>query len=112
MSSQMIDGNNNNNDNSNDNDAINWQQLLVDYEKLSVDEALVNIMAKIAVCENIQFDQMCLILKHYLLLDNTGAYLDHFLFHQDGLHLSQLLERFNRSGEQANVLWMISEIFK
>ena len=54
---------------------------------------------------------MCLILKHYLLLDNQ-EYLEHFLKKEQAAFVNQLVELFNRNNEKANAQWMITELFK
>lgn len=54
---------------------------------------------------------MCLILKHYLLLDNQ-EYLEHFLKNEQGTFVNQLVELFNRNNEKPNAQWMITELFK
>ena len=62
--------------------------------------------------QNVEFDQICLILKHYLLLDTDKSYLNHFLKHDQNLYLNMLIERFNASDLCPNVQWMISELLK
>lgn len=66
--------------------------------------------------ENIEFDQICLILKHYLILniDNTNSlpYLDHFLIFNEQFYVNQIVERFMNLGENPNSQWMITEILK
>jgi hypothetical protein len=64
--------------------------------------------------QGIEFDQMCLILKHYLLLDSTNelSYLSHFLKHEQSTYVIQLIERFNTGPQKVNEQWIISEIFK
>jgi hypothetical protein len=94
------------------NNEINWQQLLIDYQYLSVEDALKNIMEKVSTLENIEFDQICLILKHYLLLENNNSYLIHFVQFNDSQYLSSLVDRFNQSNLKPNIQWMISELFK
>lgn len=64
--------------------------------------------------ENVEFDQVCLILKHYILLEseNQLSYLDHFLSFNQQIYINQLIERFNSFAHQPNAQWMISEIIK
>ncbi len=100
------------NDLENNMDEINWQQLLIDYQYLSVEDALKNIMEKLLNLENIQFDQICLILKHYLLLENNNSYLNHFVQFNDCEYFNQLVDRFNQSSLKPNIQWMLSELFK
>ena len=68
------------------------------------------------VKENLEFDQICLILKHYLLLNTDNSktlpYLDHFLTFNEQYYINQLVERFMILGENLNSQWMITEIFK
>ncbi len=96
----------------NNTNEINWQQLLIDYQYLSVGDAIKNIMEKVASLENIEFDQICLILKHYLLLENNNSYLNHFVQFNDGEYLNHLVDRFNQSNLKPNIQWMLSELFK
>ena len=62
--------------------------------------------------QNVEFDQICLILKHYLLLETDKSYLNHFLKHEQNVYLNMLIERFNASDLCPNVQWMISELLK
>jgi hypothetical protein len=48
------------------NDEIDWKQFLVDYQNQTPEEAIRNIVSKLMTKQGIEFDQMCLILKHYL----------------------------------------------
>jgi hypothetical protein len=95
------------------NDEIDWKQFLVDYQHQSPAEAIRNIVAKLMTKEGIEFDQMCLILKHYLLIDteNENSYLNHFLQFEQSSYVVQFVERFNKFNA-LNEQWMISEIFK
>jgi hypothetical protein len=100
------------NDLENNTNEINWQQLLIDYQYLSVEDALKNIMNKVSSLENIEFDQICLILKHYLLLENNNSYLNHFVQFNDAEYLNRLVDRFSQSSLKPNIQWMLSELFK
>jgi hypothetical protein len=63
--------------------------------------------------ENVEFDQICLLLKHYLLLDEPViSFLDRFIRHDRNIYVNQLVERFNASGGKTNLQWMITEIIK
>ena len=68
--------------------------------------------SKIVTAENIEFDQTCLILKHYLTLDNDKSYLNHFLKFEQSFYFKQLIERFNMNNQAPNVTWMLSELIK
>ena len=62
---------------------------------------------KIAITENVQFDQVSLILQHHLQNEQV---LQKFL--EKGC-INALIERLSRSASwNSNVEWMISEIFK
>ncbi len=62
--------------------------------------------------ENVEFDQLCLILKHYLVLAEKKSYLEHFINYDSSIYLNLLVDRFNRSASSPNVQWMITEILK
>ena len=95
------------------NSEINWKQFLVDYQDQSTDEAIKNIVNKLMAKSGVEFDQMCLILKHYLLIDtqNDNSFLNHFLHHEQSLYVIRFVDRFNQC-YAVNEQWMISEIFK
>lgn len=94
------------------NSGVDWQQLIANFQTLSVEDALKNIMAKLVDSEKVEFDQICLILKHYLLLDDNKSYLEHFISHDSNFYLNMLLDRFNLSRDSPNVQWMITELLK
>ncbi|CAF0707124.1 unnamed protein product [Brachionus calyciflorus] len=97
--------------------GLDWQQLLVDFQNKPVDETIKGIIEKFMVKENVEFDQICLILKHYILLnpensENSLPYLDHFLQFDEQVYINQLVERFMNLGNNSNSQWMITEIIK
>ena len=61
--------------------------------------------------ENVEFDQLSLILKHYLSQEDE-SFLNHFLQFNQSQYLNALVERFNSSNQSPNVQWMITELFK
>ena len=68
---------------------------------------------KVKLSENVEFDQVVLILKHYLIQKvDACKYLDHFLDHNQSAYVIALIQRFNDSNQSPNVQWMISELFK
>ncbi|RNA14633.1 hypothetical protein BpHYR1_029984 [Brachionus plicatilis] len=93
-----------------------WQLLLSDYQNKPVDETIKNIMEKLMVRENVEFDQICLILKHYLLLSAENShilpYLNHFLIFNEQFYINKMVERFINLGENPNSQWMLTEILK
>ena len=92
--------------------SVDWERLLADFQGRSVDEAFSHIMGKISICQNVEFDQTCLVLKHYLVLDENRSFLKHFILHDQGVYLNVLIDRFNSSAQSANVQWMISDLIK
>ena len=62
--------------------------------------------------ENVEFDQLCLILKHYLVLADKKSYLEHFINYDSSVYVNSLIDRFNASSHTPNVQWMITEILK
>ena len=113
--------------------GIDWEQLLTGYQNKSVDEILTNLMNKVyfkIICtlffflsklkfkqlikikssENVEFDQVILILKYYLIQKlDSNVYLDAFL-QKD--HIKALIDRFNFVNQNPNIQWMISELLK
>lgn len=108
---------------------IDWKQFLVDYQNQSPAEAVGNIMnkvrnpseliesdqlkkfySKLMSKEGLEFDQICLILKHYLMLNSEkdDSHLSVFLH---STYVNLLVDRFNQS-RGVNEQWMIAEIFK
>ncbi len=58
-------------------------------------------------CENIEFDQICLVLQHYLLNENFFE-----LFLKESC-INNLLDKFYRNPTwNTNAEWMLSEVFK
>ncbi len=92
--------------------GIDWQKLIATFQTQSVEEAIKNIMEKVAVNKNVEFDQICLILKHYLLLDEDKSYLNHFINHEQNIYLNLLVDRLLNENETRNARWMITELFK
>jgi hypothetical protein len=66
--------------------------------------------------ENVEFDQICLVLKHLIIeksdANNNTSFLDHFLTFDNQTYVNLLVERFDASPDFPNVQWMISEIIK
>ncbi len=66
--------------------------------------------------ENLEFDQICMILKHMLIQpdtnDNSESFLDHFLTYENQSYVNVLVDKFDTSPHLANVQWIISDIIK
>lgn len=74
--------------------------------------------------DGVEFDQICLILKHFVLEEqkcnsedvnsdkNRNSFLNHFLIHDNHVYVNQMIQRFNGSSDSPNVQWMITEIIK
>lgn len=78
----------------------------------------VLFLFKFVTRQDVEFDQVCLLLKHLLtqnrpMNDNsTQTFVDYFLSYDNQTYVNLLVEKFDASPDLPNVQWMISEIFK
>ena len=92
---------------------IDWQSLVSSFKGKSVEEILDKLINDLCDSNNTDFDQMCLLLKHYLINDEKNQdFLNHFLGFNNCYYVNRLIEKFNLNQHQTNLKWMISELFK